>query len=58
MRAGRMGRLFACSVRRQRVGVASLAALAILFALGQPALGAEVPTGARDALAPTVYASD
>ncbi|MDQ3346176.1 MAG: hypothetical protein M3473_07770, partial [Chloroflexota bacterium] len=52
MKAGRMGRLFACLVRRQRIGVASLAALGVLLALGSPALGADVPAGARDALAP------
>ncbi len=52
MRAGRMGRLFACLGRRQRIGVASLAALGLMLALESPALGADVPAGARDALAP------
>jgi len=52
MKAGRMGRLFPCLVRRQRIGVASLAALGLMLALGSPALAADVPAGARDALAP------
>ena len=47
-----MGRLFPCLVRRQRIGVASLAALGLMLALGSPALAADVPAGARDALAP------
>ena len=51
MRPGRMGRLFSC-LRRQPIGVASLAALGVLLALGSPALAADVPAGARDALAP------
>ncbi len=52
MRAGRMGRLFPCKMRTQRIGVASLAALGLMLALGSPALAADVPAGARDALAP------
>ncbi len=52
MRAGRMGPLFACLERRQRIGVASLAALGLMLALGSPAFAADVPAGARDALAP------
>jgi len=47
-----MGRLFGCLVRKQRIGVASLAALGLMLALESPALGADVPAGARDALAP------
>jgi hypothetical protein len=47
-----MGRLFPCLVRRQRIGVASLAALGLMLALASPALAADVPAGARDALAP------
>ena len=52
MRARRMDRLFACLARRQRIGVASLAALSLMLALASPALAADVPAGARDALAP------
>jgi hypothetical protein len=52
MRTGWMGRLFPCLVRRQRIGVASLAALGLMLALASPALAADVPAGARDALAP------
>ena len=52
MRVGRMGRLFPCKMRTQRIGVASLAALGLMLALGSPALAADVPAGARDALAP------
>ena len=52
MRAGRMGRLFPCLARRHRIGVASLAALGLMLALASPALAADVPAGARDALAP------
>jgi len=47
-----MGRLFPCKMRTQRIGVASLAALGLMLALGSPALAADVPAGARDALAP------
>lgn len=52
MRAGRMDRLFACLARGQRIGVAPLAAAGLMLALVSPALGADVPAGARDALAP------
>ena len=52
MRTGRMGRLFPCLVRRQRIGVASLVALGLMLALASPAFAADVPAGARDALAP------
>jgi len=47
-----MGRLFPCKMRTQRIGVASLAALGLMLALGSPALAVDVPAGARDALAP------
>lgn len=47
-----MGRLFPCLVRRQRIGVASLAALGLMLALASPVFAADVPAGARDALAP------
>jgi hypothetical protein len=47
-----MGRPFPCLVRRQPIGVVSLAALGLMLALASPALAADVPAGARDALAP------
>ena len=52
MTAGRMDRLFACLARRRRIGVAPLAAAGLMLALASPALSADVPAGARDALAP------
>jgi len=47
-----MGRRFPCLLRTQRVGVASLTAVGLMLAVAWPALGADVPAGARDALAP------
>ena len=47
-----MGRLFPCLARRHRIGVASLAALGLMLALASPVFAADVPAGARDALAP------
>ncbi len=47
-----MGRRSPSSMRTQRIGAASLAAVGLMLALGSPALAADVPAGARDALAP------
>jgi len=40
------------SMLRRRIVVASTAAMGLTLALGLPALAADVPAGARDALAP------
>ena len=52
MRAGRISGRFPCLMRTHLVGVASLAAVSLVLAVGSPVLAVDVPAGARDALAP------
>jgi len=49
---GSMDRLVPRSMLRRRILVASAAAMGLTLELGLPALAADVPAGARDALAP------